>query len=157
MLHFKWKHFKQDVILFLVSWYLAYSPSYCEVGELAQERGMTVDHSSTHRWVSQLEEVFCKRHKPPSRGSLSMDETYIKLKGRWLYLYRAVDKVGNAVDFMLSEKRDDLEASAFFVKAIASSAILQTVTMDKSDAYKAGIETINLHLALLFMQGGLFL
>ena len=74
-----------------------------------------------------------------------------------MYLYLAVDKEGNTVDFMLSEKRDEPAARAFFMKVIASSGIPQTVTMDKSGANKAGIDTINLHLALLFMLGGLFL
>jgi putative transposase len=86
-----------------------------------------------------------------------MDETYIKVKGQWMYLYRAVDTDGNTVDFMLLEKRDEPVARAFFVKVIGSSGILKTVTMDKSGANKAGMDTINLHLALLFMLGGLFL
>ncbi|MCC2667508.1 MAG: family transposase [Gammaproteobacteria bacterium] len=86
-----------------------------------------------------------------------MDETYIKVKGQWMYLYRAVDKKGNTVDFMLSEKRDELAARAFFVKVIGYSGIQHTVTMDKSGANKAGVHTINRHLALLFMLGGLFL
>ncbi len=86
-----------------------------------------------------------------------MGETYIKVKGQWMYLYRAVDKEGNTVDFMLSEKRDEPAARASFRKIIASSGIPQIVTMDKSGANKAGIDNINLHLALLFMLGGLFL
>jgi putative transposase len=86
-----------------------------------------------------------------------MDETYIKVKGQWVYLYRAVDKAGNTVDFMLSEKRDQPAAMAFFLKAIGSNGIPQTVTMDKSGANKAGIDTMNLQLARLFMIGGLFL
>lgn len=85
-----------------------------------------------------------------------MDETYIKVKGQWVYLYRAVDKEGNTVDFMLSEKRDEPAARAFFNKAMGSNGIPHTVTMDKSGANKAGIDTINLQLALLFMMGGLF-
>jgi putative transposase len=82
-----------------------------------------------------------------------MDETYIKVKGQWRYLYCAVDKEGNTVDFMLSEKRDEPAARAFFIKAIGSNGIPQTVTMDKSGSNKAGINTINLQLALLFMMG----
>jgi len=86
-----------------------------------------------------------------------MDETYIKVKGKWVYLYRAVDKEGNTVDFMLSEHRDEPSAKAFFEKAIGSSGIPDKVNMDKSGANKAGVDTINLRLALLFMMGGLFL
>lgn len=145
----------------LVRWYLAYSLSYRDVEELALERGLKLDHSAIHRWVveysPQLEEVFRKHHKRSTGGSLRMDETYIRVKGQWMYLYRAVDKEGNTVDFMLSEKRDEPAARAFFAKVIGSNGIPHTVTMDKSGANKAGIDTINLHLAMLFMLGGLFL
>ncbi len=158
MLSFKWKHFKQDVILLLVRWYLAYSLSYRDVEELALERGLQVDHSTVHRWVVEyspkLKEAFRKRHKRATGASWRMDETYIKVKGQWVYLYRAVDKEGNTVDFMLSEKRDESAARTYFLKAIGSSGIPQTVTMDKSGANKTGMNTINLHLALLFMMGG---
>jgi putative transposase len=144
-----------------VRWYLAYSLSYRDVEELALERGLQVDHSTIHRWVvdysPQLEAAFRKRHKRPCGGSMRMDETYIKVKGEWVYLYRAVDKEGNTVDFMLSEKRDEPAAGAFFMKAIESNGAPHTVTMDKSGANKAGIDTINRQLALLFMMGGLFL
>lgn len=145
----------------LVRWYLAYSLSYRDVEELAKERGLKVDHSTIHRWVveysPQLEEVFRKHHKRSTGGSLRMDETYIKVKGQWMYLYRAVDKEGYTVDFMLSEKRDEPAARAFFAKVIGSNGVPHTVTMDKSGANKASIDTINLHLAMLFMLGGLFL
>lgn len=86
-----------------------------------------------------------------------MDETYIKVKGQWVYLYRAVDKEGKTIDFMLSEKRDEPAVRAFFEKAIGSSGIPDKVTLDKSGANKAGIDTINLYLALLFMLGGIFM
>ncbi|CEG55988.1 transposase [Legionella fallonii LLAP-10] len=85
-----------------------------------------------------------------------MNKTYIKVKGQWVYLYRAVDKEGQTVDFMLSEKRDEPAAQALFEKAIGSSGIPDKVTMDKSGANKAGIDTINLHLTLLIMWGGMF-
>lgn len=73
-----------------------------------------------------------------------------------MYLYRAVDKESYTVDFMLSEKRDEPAARAFFVKAIGSSGIPEKVAMDKSDANKAGIDTINLHLTLLCILSGVF-
>jgi len=149
------------MILMLVRWYLAYSLSYRDIEELALERGLKVDHSTIHRWVveysPQLEEAFRKRHKRPTGGSLRMDETYIKVKGQWMYLYRAVDKEGNTVDFMLSEKRDEPAARAFFAKVIGSNGVPHTITMDKSGANKAGIDTINLHLAMRFILGGTFL
>jgi putative transposase len=161
MLSFKWCHFKQDVILMLVRWYLAYPLSYRDIEELALERGLKVDHSSINRWVIKyaplLEKAFRKRHKRPVGVSWRMDETYLKVKGQWVYLYRAVDKEGDTVDFMLSEKRDEPAARAFFEKAIGSSGVPDKVTMDKSGANKAGIDSINLQLALLFIMSGLFL
>ena len=85
-----------------------------------------------------------------------MDAKYIKVKGQWVYLYQAVNKESKTVDFLLSEKRDEPAARAFFEKAIGSNGLPEKVTMDKSGAKKAGIDTINLHLPLLFMLGGLF-
>ena len=144
----------------LVRWYLAYSLSYRDVDELALERGLRVDHSTINRWVTHysphLEEMFRKHYKRPVGISWRMDETYIKVKGQWVYLYRAVDKFGATVDFMLSEKRDEPAARAFFEKAIGSNGLPDKVTMDKSGANKAGIDTINLQLALLFILGGMF-
>ena len=145
----------------LVRWYLAYSLSYRDIEELALERGLKVDHSTIHRWVveysPQLEASFRRHHKRQVGGSWRMDETYIKVKGRWMYLYRALDKEGHTVDFMFSQKRDEPAARAFFVKAIGSNGIPEKVTMDKSGANKAGMNTINLHLAALFLLGGPFL
>ena len=136
---------------------MAYSLSYRDVEELALERGLNVDHSTIHRWVieyaPQLEQSFCGRHKKQVGLSWRMDETYIKVKGEWKYLYRAVDKEGNTVDFMLSEKRDQPAARQFFIKAIGSSGIPEKVTMDKSSSNKAGLNSVNLQLALLFTLG----
>ena len=144
----------------LVRWYVVYALSYRDIEELTAERGLKVDHSTINRWVihyaPQLEETFRKRHKPPVGISWRMDATYIKVKGQWLYLYRALDKEGQTVDFMLSEKRDEPAAREFFEKAIGSSGLPDKVTMDKSGANKAGIDTINLTLALLFMLGRMF-
>ena len=144
----------------LVRWYLAFSLSYRDVEELALERNLKVDHSTVQRWVveyaPQLEDVFRKKHKRPTGGSWRMDETYITVKGQWVYLYRAVDREGESIDFMLSEKRDKAAALAFFKKALGASGMAHTMTMDKSGANKAGMDAINLQLALLFMLGGIF-
>ena len=157
MISFKQRHFEQAVILRLVRWYVAYSLSYRDVEELALERGLRVDHSTINRWVvhyaPQLEESFRAKHKRPTGGSWRMDETYIKVKGVWTYLYRAVDKEGQTVDFMLSIKRDEPAARAFFERAIGSSGIPQKINMDKSGANKAGIDAINKMLYSLFLIG----
>jgi putative transposase len=94
---FKGAHFERDIILTCVRWYLAYPLSYRQLEELMQERGVSVDHSTINRWVvkysPELEAAFHRR-KRPVWLSWRMDETYIKVKGRWYYLYRAVDKAG---------------------------------------------------------------
>lgn len=157
MISFKQRHFKSDIILMLVRWYVAYALSYRDVEELALERGLEVDHSTINRWVihyaPQLEEIFRQRNKRPVGLSWRMDETYIQVKGKWVYLYRAVDKEAKTIDFMLSEKRDEPAARAFFEKAIGSSGLPETVTMDKSGANKAGIDTINCYLFAYFLLG----
>jgi len=160
MLNFTNRHFKKEIILMLIRWYLAYALSYRNIEELALERGLEVDHTTVYRWVREyaplLEANFRKRHKRSVGGSWRMDETYIRLKGKWSYLYRAVDKAGNTIDFMLSEKRDRAAAQSFLAKSLNQSGLSHTITIDKSGANKAGINDINLQLALLYMFGGVF-
>lgn len=160
MISFEQRHFEKEMILMLIRWYVAYSLSYRDVEELALERGLTVDHSTIQRWVvryaPELEMIFRKKHRKPVGNSWRMDETYIKVKGKWVYLYRAVDKEGKTIDFMLSEKRDEPAARAFFEKAIGSSGLPEKVTMDKSGSNKAGINTISLYLVALFLLGGVY-
>ena len=157
MLKFKQRHFKKEIILMLVRWYVAYSLSYRDVEELSLERGLKVDHSTVKRWViayaPELEQSFRSKYKRPTGLSWRMDETYIKIKGVWVYLYRALDKEGNTIDFMLSEKRDKSAAKAFFEKAIGSSGLPEKINMDKSGANKAKIDAINLLLFTLFLMG----
>jgi len=105
---FKGAHFPKEVILMGVRWYVAYPLSPRHVEELMEERGVDVDHSTINRWVikysPQLEEAFHRR-KRPVWVSWRMDETYIKVKGQWRYLYRAVDKHGQTIDFLLTGSR----------------------------------------------------
>lgn len=138
------------------------SSSYRDIEELALERGLKVDHSTINRWVikyaPQLEESFRKRHKRPVRISWRIDETYIKVKGQWVYLYRAVDKEGKTVDFLLSEKRDKPAARAFFEKAIGSNGLPDKVTMDKSGANRGPVEqVIKTGISYLAQQLGYYL
>ncbi len=117
------------------------------------ERGVQIDHSSVQRWVStyapQLEQVFRSRKKPVG-SSWRMDETYIKVNGKWVYLYRAVDKEAATVDFMLSEKRDHKAVMKFFEKSIGSRGLPEKITIDKSGANTAACHRLNM---LLFLSG----
>ena len=111
-----------------------------------QERGVLVDHSTINRWATRflplLEKAF-RRHKRAVGSSWYMDETYIRIKGVWKYLYRAVDKEGHTVDFLLTARRDKVAARRFFDKAMHEHGTPEKVVMDKSGANKAAIDGIN--------------
>src|SRR5438445_1489630 len=143
---FKGAHFPPEVILMGVRWYLAYPLSTRHVEEPMAERGVEVDHSTMNRWVikysPQLEEAFHRR-KRPVWVSWRMDETYIKVKGQWHYLYRAVDKHGQTIDFLLTEHRDAEAALRFLKKAIRRNGLPETITIDVSDANEAAIKRYN--------------
>jgi putative transposase len=143
---FKGAHFPQDIILTGVRWYIAYPLSTRHVEELMLERGVHVDHSTVNRWVikysPQLEEAFHHR-KRPVRLSWRLDETYIKVKGQWCDLYRAVDKHGQTIDFLLTEHRDAEAALRFLEKAIRRHGVPETITIDGSDANEAAIKRYN--------------
>ncbi len=160
MINFSGRHFPKDIVLMAVRWYVAYPLSYRHIEELMAERGVSVDHATVNRWVVHysplLENNFRKKYKRQPNSSWRMDETYLKIKGKDVYLYRAVDKFGDTIDFMLSEKRDKKAALRFFNKAICQHGFPEKITMDKSGANKAGADSINLLLVLAFMMGGLF-
>jgi len=111
------------------------------------ERGVEVDHSSVYRWTQkftpQLEAAFRKGHQRPVGGSWRMDETYIKINGQWKYLYRAVDKAGQTIDFLLTAHRDKKAALRFFNKAIRQHGCPDTITIDRSSANTAALEVLN--------------
>ena len=150
MINFKGRHYDKITILIAVRWYVAYSLSYRDAEELMAERGIKVDHSTINRWVvkyaPRLEAEFTKRNKKHVGKSWRMDETYIKIKGRWFYFYRAVDKNGNTIDFYLSKNRDKKSAKAFFDKAIGYNGRPEKVTIDKSGANFASLKNINNNL-----------
>ncbi|NPT61963.1 IS6 family transposase [Paraburkholderia sp. 5N] len=139
-------HYPLDVILLCVRWYVAYSLSLRNLEEMMAERGFEVDHSSVHRWVIKLVPLFeqaFRKHKRPVGKSWRMDETYVKVRGQWKYLYRAVDKAGKTVDFLLRAHRDKAAARRYFEKAIDQSGAPESVTMDRSGANLAAIQSIN--------------
>ena len=114
--------------------------------EMMAERGILVDHSTLHRWVIRLMLLLDKafrRHKRSVGRRWRMDETYIKIKGQWRYLYRAVDTAGQTIDFLLTAKRDAAAALRFFRKAIRHHGEPEVVTIDKSGANAAALTTLN--------------
>src|SRR5512136_687561 len=151
MISFSGAQFPKDVILYAVFFYVRYSVSYRDVEEIFAERNVKVDHSILNRWVIKYSSslaLAAKKSKRAVATSWKMDETYIQVKGQWVYLYRAVDKFGDTVDFMLSEKRDEAAATAFFKQAIDANGFPRKVAMDKSGANYAGLENINIVLML---------
>ncbi|CQJ04588.1 IS6 family transposase [Yersinia massiliensis] len=139
-------HYPVDIIAQCVRWYLAYSLSLRNLEEMMAERGIAVDHSTLHRWVIRLvpllDKVF-RRHKRTVSRRWRMDESYIKVKGQWKYLYRAVDTAGQTIDFLLTAKRDTAAALRFFRKAIRHHGEPEVVTIDKSGANTAALTTLN--------------
>ena len=124
---FKGRHFQASLILQAVSWYLRYSLSYRDIEELFRERGLAVDHSTVNRWVlayAPLIERRLRSFRRPHCGSIRIDETYIKIRGQWRYLYRAIDKHGVPVDFLLTAKRDLEAAKRFFHKMLKDQPLL---------------------------------
>ena len=146
LVNFKGSHFPKDITLMSVRWYVSYPLSYRQVEELLEERGIDVDHATVNRWLVKhspaLESKF-RQGKKPIGKSWRMDETYIKVKGEWVYYYRVVDKKGQTIDFFLSRTRDIGAVKAFFEKEIGSSGCPEKVNIDKSGANLAGLGVIN--------------
>jgi transposase-like protein len=144
---FKWKHYQPDIILLTVRWYLRYNLSFRDLVEMMEERGLYIAHTTIMRWVHQygpqLEERV-RHHLTSTNDSWRVDETYIKVTGKWMYLYRAVDSERNTIDFYLSELRDKQAAKRFFKKALAFSYVSKprVITVDKNPAYLIAIQEL---------------
>jgi len=137
---FKWKHFEGKIILWLVRWYGRYALSYNDLKEMACERGLSVDRSTICRWVHEYSPMLSKRIKPhlnKTSDSWKLDETYIKIKGKWYYLYRAIDKMGQTIDWMLSRYRNKKAAKLFFKKSINNPHVSmpRVINVDKNPAF----------------------
>jgi transposase-like protein len=118
--------------------------SYRDLALMLRDRGVEVDHTTIFRWIQTYAPEIEKRIRPhlrPSNGSWRVDETYVKVKGRWTYPYRAVDSRGQTIDFLLSAKRDAEAAKRFFRKALNQphTADPRTITVDKNPAYPKAV------------------
>jgi transposase-like protein len=146
MIDFKGSHFEKEIIMWGVRWYIAYPISYRQLEEMMGERGVSVDHSTLNRWVikyaPEVEKQFRRRQRPVGR-SWRLDETYVKIKGKSAYLYRAVDKDGHTIDFLLTPNRDRDAAETFLHKAIRTQGLPEKITIDKSGANTAAITHYN--------------
>jgi transposase-like protein len=120
---FKWRQTEPVLILSAVRWYLRYSLSLRDVEELLKERGLEADHTTVWRWVQRYSpelEQRLRRHLKPTNKSWRVDETYVRVKGCWCYLYRAIDSAGATIDFLLSALRDAGAAKQLFRKALSN-------------------------------------
>jgi transposase-like protein len=141
---FKGRQFTAEVILWAVRWYLMFPVSYRDLELMLHDRGVEVAHTTLFRWVQSYAPEIEKRIRPhlrPSNASWRVDETYVRVKGRWMYLYRAVDSRGQTIDFLLSAKRDAAAAKRFFRKALGQphTANPRTITVDKNPAYPCAV------------------
>ena len=137
---FKWRHFDADSILLCLRWYLRYPLSYRDLEEMLRERGLSVDHPTIYRWVQRYApelEQRCRPHLRRTNDSWRVDETYVKVKGVWMHLYRAVDSDGNTLEFRLSPTRDAEAAKQFFQKTLEATHTVtpRVITVDKNAAF----------------------
>ena len=144
---FKWRQSEPAIILCAVRWYLRYSLSYRDVEELLEERGLDADHTTVWRWVlryaPELDQRM-RRHLKPTNKSWRVDETYVKVKGIWRYLYRAIDSAGATIEFLLSARRDADAAKRLFRKALRAPSHPQprVINTDLAPIYASAIPTI---------------
>ncbi|ACE05894.1 hypothetical protein Aasi_0485 [Candidatus Amoebophilus asiaticus 5a2] len=148
---FKRRHFKYDIIIWAVRWYCKYGVSYRDLEEMLSERGVKVDHCTIYRWIQfYAPKILVKLKwywKPTFGHSWRVDETYLKVKGKWVYLYRALDQAGNTIDFYLSTTRNSNAAKRFLGKALSSIAAYsrpKTINTDKNPAYAKSINELKL-------------
>lgn len=146
MSDFKGRHFEGEIVLWAVRWYCRYEVSYRDLEQMMSERGVSVDHFTIYRWVQtyapEIEKRLRWHWRRPGSQSWRVDETYLKVKGKWAYLYRAVDKLGNTIDFYLSPTRNTKAAKRFLGKALKNLKDWEkprVINTDKAPAYAAAL------------------
>jgi transposase-like protein len=141
---FRGRHFRDEIIVLCLRWYLRYPLSYRELEEMMGERGVAIDHSTIARWVLRYAPVLNERIRSEMRRpnrSWRCDETYIRVAGQWTYLYRAIDSAGNTIDFLLSPRRNVIAAKAFLQLALGQARHVQprVINVDGHPAYPVAI------------------
>src|SRR6266849_3094185 len=144
---FRGRHFQDEIIVLCLRWYLRYSLSYRDLEEMMAERGLSLDHSTIWRWVQRYAPILnqrIRRELRPRNGSWRVDETYIRVAGKWTYLYRAVDSEGNTIDFMPSPYRDLTAAKLFLRLALHRTGQIQprVINVDGHPAYARAISEL---------------
>jgi putative transposase len=145
---FKGRHFDRSVILLCVRWYLAYSLSLRNLEEMMAERGISVDHATVHRWVIRYSPELLERFNQRKRavtGRWHIDETYVKVRGQWRYLYRAIDSNGDTIEFWFSERRDFTAAKRFLRKALKRHGRPERIVIDGSQTNREAILSCDTH------------
>ena len=139
---FKGRHFDRSVILLCVRWYLAYSLSLRDLEEMMAERGISVDHTTIYRWTVHYAPLLLERfnrRKRPVTNRWHVDETYIKVRGHWMYLYRAIDSSGDTVEFWFSERRNLTAAKRLLRKALQRHGRPERIVIDGSQTNREAI------------------
>lgn len=145
MTHFKVKQFKKDIITVAVGYYLRYNLSYREVSEIMSDRGIAVCHTTIYRWVQEYSRIiYClwKKRNKSVNDSWRMDETYIKVKGKWHYLYRAIDSSSLTLDIWLRKSRDKQAAYAFFKRLIKQFGEPRVLVTDKAPSLSSAFNRL---------------
>ncbi|MDM5153341.1 IS6 family transposase [Bacillus sp. DX1.1] len=145
MRYFKGKQFKKDIILVAVGYYCRFSLSYRDVSEILKERGISVHPTTIMRWVHEygnlMYQIWRKKNKT-AQLSWRLDETYIKVKGKWCYLYRAIDKEGQMLDIQLRKKRDTQAAYAFMKRLVRTYGEPTVLTTDKAPSLNCALKKL---------------
>ncbi len=145
MAHFKGKQFEQDIIMVAVGYYLRYNLSYRNISELLRERGISVCHTTIYRWVQEYSKItyfLWKKRNRMAGDSWRMDETYIKVKGKWHYLYRAIDSSGLTLDIWLRKKRDSQATYAFFKRLVKQFGEPRALVTDKAPSLSCAFKQL---------------
>ena len=144
---FKWHHYQGEIIVLCVRWYLRYALSDRDLEEMMSGRGLSVVHTTIYRWVQRFAPELEKRIRPhlkKSNDSWRVDETYVKVRGNWMYLYRAVDSKGQTLNFLLNQTRSKRAAKRFFRKVLGQSHVTKprVITVDKNASYPPAIDDL---------------